>query len=67
MSYRAAWRKGLNAFMLSLTGLCTLFAVSVLFFILGYLIWNGGRYLNWDFLTKLPKPVGEGGSATRQP
>ena len=47
--------------MLSLTGLCTLLAVSVLFFILGYLLWNGGRYLSWDFLTKLPKPVGESG------
>ena len=47
--------------MLSLTGVCALLTVSVLFFILGYLIWNGGRYLNWDFLTKLPKPVGETG------
>ena len=61
MSYRAVWRKGLNILMLSLTGLCTLLAVSVLFFILGYLLWNGGRDLNWDFLTKLPKPVGESG------
>src|SRR5258707_1155295 len=47
--------------MLSLTGVCTLLAISVLVFILGYLVWNGGRYLNWDFLTQLPKPVGESG------
>lgn len=47
--------------MLSLTGLCTLGAISILFFILGYLVWNGGHYINWDFLTKLPKPVGESG------
>ena len=60
-SYREAWRKGLNFFMLSLTGLCTLLAISLLLFILGYLLWNGGRYLSWDFLTKLPKPVGESG------
>lgn len=54
-------RKIVNAIMLGLTGLCTLLAISVLFFILGYLIWNGGRSLSWDFLTQLPKPVGEAG------
>jgi phosphate transport system permease protein len=56
-----ARRKAVNAVMLSLTGLCTLLAVSVLFFILGYLVWHGGRSLNWDFFTKLPTPVGETG------
>ena len=35
--------------------------VSVLFLILGYLIWNGGKSLNWNFFTQLPKPVGETG------
>jgi phosphate transport system permease protein len=55
------WRKLVNVLMLSLTGLCTLLAVSVLFFILGYLLWKGGRNLNWAFLTQLPKPVGESG------
>ncbi len=61
MSYRAAWRKSLNVTMFGLTGLAALLTVSVLFFILGYLVWNGGRDLSWDFLTKLPKPVGESG------
>ena len=61
MNYRLLWRKGLNAVMLSLTGVCTLLTVSVLFFILGYLLWNGGRAINWDFFTKLPTPVGETG------
>jgi phosphate transport system permease protein len=61
MNYRLLWRKGLNAVMLSLTGVCTLLTVSVLFFILGYLLWNGGRAINWDFFTKLPRPVGETG------
>jgi phosphate transport system permease protein len=54
-------RKLVNAFMLSLTGVCTLIAVSVLFFILGYLFWHGGTSLNWNFFTKLPTPVGETG------
>ncbi len=61
MSLRNAWRKTVNVVMLSLTGACALLVVSVLFFILGYLVWHGGRSLNWDFLTKLPKPVGETG------
>jgi phosphate transport system permease protein len=55
------WRKSLNVVMLTLTGVAALAVVSVLFLILGYLIWNGGRSLNWDFFTKLPKPVGETG------
>jgi phosphate transport system permease protein len=58
---RLIWRKSLNGLMLSLTGVAALTVVSVLFFILGYLIWNGGKSLNWDFFTKLPKPVGETG------
>jgi len=33
----------------------------VLFFILGYLLWNGATSLNWAFVTQLPKPVGEAG------
>ena len=47
--------------MLSLTGLCTLLTVSVLFFILGYLLYHGIGALSWNFFTKLPKPTGESG------
>jgi phosphate transport system permease protein len=54
-------RQIVNAVMLSLSGLCTVIVVGVLFFILGYLLWNGGRSLNLDFFTKLPKPSGETG------
>ncbi len=61
MSIRLAWRKSLNVVMLSLTGLCALITVSALFFILGYLIWNGGKDLSWSFFTHLPAPVGEPG------
>ena len=61
MNYRLVWRKTVNAVMLSLTGVCALLAVAVLFFILGYLVWHGGKALDWDFFTKLPKPVGEAG------
>ncbi|MGH9355118.1 MAG: phosphate ABC transporter permease PstA [Terriglobia bacterium] len=61
MNRRDYWRKFVNAFMLGVTGLCTLVTVLVLIAILGYLAWNGSRYLNWAFLTQLPKPVGESG------
>jgi phosphate transport system permease protein len=47
--------------MLTMTGVCALVAVSVLFLILGYLVYNGGTSINWAFFTKLPAPVGETG------
>ena len=58
---RLLWRKCLNVVMLTLTGVACFAVVAVLFMILGYLIWNGGKSLNWDFFTQLPKPVGEVG------
>jgi phosphate transport system permease protein len=58
---RLVWRKSLNVLMLTLTGMAALGVVSILFLILGYLVWNGGRSLNLDFFTQLPKPVGETG------
>jgi phosphate transport system permease protein len=58
---RYTWRKAVNYVMLTLTGLCAFLAVSVLFFILGYLLWYGWRSLSWSFFTQLPKPVGETG------
>jgi phosphate transport system permease protein len=54
-------RKIINAVMLSLSGLCTMLVISVLFFILGYLLWHGASSLSIDFFTKLPKPSGETG------
>ena len=54
-------RKIVNLLVFFFCGVCTFAAVGILFFILGYLFWNGGRYVNWDFFTKLPTPVGESG------
>lgn len=56
-----AWRKTINYVMLGLTGVCTLIAISALFVILGYLLFYGGKSLNWNFFTKLPLPPGEMG------
>lgn len=58
---RLIWRKSLNAVMLTLTGVAALGVVSILFFILGYLVVYGGKSLDWGFFTQLPKPVGENG------
>ena len=54
-------RKTVNVVMLTLTGLCTLFAAGTLVYILGYLFVHGATSLSWDFFTKLPTPVGESG------
>ena len=54
-------RKIVNAVMLSLSGICTLLVIGVLFFILGNLLWHGGRSLHLNFFTQLPKPSGETG------
>jgi phosphate transport system permease protein len=56
---RVRRRKFVSNFMMTMTGLCALISVSVLFFILGYLVYNGGTSINWAFFTQLPKPVGE--------
>ena len=61
MTARLCWRKFVSGFMLAMTGVCALVAVSVLFFILGYLVYHGGTSINWNFFTKLPTPVGETG------
>jgi len=54
-------RKTVNAVMLSATLICTVITVSALFLILGYLIWNGGKSLDLNFFTKLPRSPGESG------
>jgi phosphate transport system permease protein len=58
---RLTYRKIVNNVMLTLTGLCTLLTVSLLFLILGYLVYHGGKSLDWGFFTKLPLPPGEDG------
>jgi phosphate transport system permease protein len=54
-------RKSVNGFMLSLTGILTLLALVPLFWIIGYVIYRGGKTLNLAFFTQLPKPMGMAG------
>lgn len=58
---RLLWRKAVNYVMLSLTAVCTFVTISALFGILGYLLYYGGKSLDWNFFTKLPLPPGENG------
>jgi phosphate transport system permease protein len=51
----------INYLMFGLTGFCIVSTAGILFFILGYLIWNGGKDLSIAFFTQLPAPVGETG------
>ncbi len=59
----AAFRRKnvVNIVMFTITGLCAVLSVSVLFFILGYLVYHGARSLSISFFTNLPAPVGETG------
>jgi len=59
--FRNQRRKIVNVVMLGMTAFSTLLSVSVLFFVLVYLIVNGCSSLNVAFFTELPKPVGESG------
>src|SRR5260370_22846873 len=54
-------RNIVNNVMLTLTGVCTVLTVSILFLILGFLVWNGWQSLDWNFFVKLPLPTGETG------
>lgn len=62
MNQAGYWKRRLvNILMLSLTALCALVTIGILFLILGYIAYQGAAALDWDFFTKLPKPVGEAG------
>src|SRR5580704_7055875 len=58
---RRTWRKLVNGAMLTLTGVCTVTTVFVLFVILGLLVYHGASSLSLHFFTELPKPTGETG------
>jgi phosphate transport system permease protein len=54
-------RRATSTMMTTLTGLCTLLAVTALAVILFYIAWRGIGSLSFQFLTDRPRPVGEGG------
>jgi phosphate transport system permease protein len=54
-------RKTINVVMLGLCVLAAAFALAVLGWIFGYVLWQGARSVNLTFFTHLPAPVGEPG------
>ncbi|MGQ9541801.1 MAG: phosphate ABC transporter permease PstA [Armatimonadota bacterium] len=56
-----AWRRAVNVVSLAITGLCAVLVMAPVFIILLYLVANGIRSVNWEFLTSLPKSPGEPG------
>jgi phosphate transport system permease protein len=61
MTFHNFRRKALNNVMLSITGIFAFLTVSSLFLILAYLVYNGGKSVDLDFFTQLPKSTGEVG------
>ncbi|HEX5705671.1 MAG TPA: phosphate ABC transporter permease PstA [Pyrinomonadaceae bacterium] len=57
----ARLRRATSYVMTSLTAACALFAVVVLLLILGYIAVRGVTSLSPQFLTDIPRPIGEGG------
>ena len=54
-------RKTIERIMFGCAILCAAATLGVLFFLLGYLVWEGASSLTWSFFTELPAPVGETG------
>jgi len=61
LDLRLTRRRRTNVVMFALTAAAAAVSLLTLFLILGYIAWKGLSSLSWDFLTQLPKPVGEEG------
>jgi phosphate transport system permease protein len=58
---QASRRRALSNLVVTLCGLAVVLALIPLVLIFIYVIKQGFSSLNWDFFTKMPKPVGEAG------
>jgi phosphate transport system permease protein len=56
-----ARRRAVNHLMTTATAACAFGAVAVLILILMYIAVRGAGAISWQFLTDIPRPVGEGG------
>lgn len=54
-------RRIVSLVMQGLCGLAALFGGGILIVLLLYVLFNGLAYVNWEFLTTLPRPLGEPG------
>jgi phosphate transport system permease protein len=58
---RTTRRKFVSGLVVFLCGAAVAVALVPLFFVFAYVLQKGFSSLNWDFFTKMPKPVGEPG------
>jgi phosphate transport system permease protein len=58
---RTYYRKLKSDFMVGLTIMATVIALTPLFLVLGYLASKGASSVSWSFFTRMPVPVGEAG------
>ena len=58
---RTTRRKFVSGLVVFLCGAAVAVALVPLFFVFAYVLQKGFSSLNWDFFTKMPKPVGETG------
>jgi phosphate transport system permease protein len=61
MKTQHRWRKFKNLVMQGMAAICAVLAIVPLLLVFAYLVRAGASSINWDFFTKLPKPVGEPG------
>jgi phosphate transport system permease protein len=54
-------RRALDRLAVLGMAICTIVTSALLLTILSYVVYRGASAINWDFLTKLPKPQGESG------
>ncbi len=54
-------RKAVNAIMLSITGVLTMLALVPLVWIIGYVVYRGGRSIDINFFPQLARPLGTAG------
>ena len=55
------WRKAKNVLMQGIAMTCAILVITPLVLVFYHLVQEGFTAINWDFFTKLPKPVGETG------
>lgn len=53
------YRRGVDRLAGVVMALCTALMGGLLVIILGYIIYRGASYINWDFLVSMPAPAGE--------
>jgi phosphate transport system permease protein len=61
MNDRYRRRRRIERLMFGATAFAAATTIGILFFLLGYIAWQGASALSLDFFTRLPAPVGEPG------